>query len=118
MKRLSTALFIAFFVTCLAGHASTLRIVVAGDGRANSPPRPEDKNGLNDVMNREISRAVLREKATALLWTGDLVNLTNHDCDLFKQELLAWRDIYQPLYDHGVIVLPVRGNHEMACLES
>jgi hypothetical protein len=118
ISRILNTLSVALVVTCLTGCASTLRIVVAGDGRADSPPRPEDKNGLNDLMNHEIARAVLREKAKALLWTGDLVMLTNQDCALFKQELLAWRDIYQPLYDHGVAVLPARGNHEMACPDS
>lgn len=118
MRRILTALLPALAAIALTGCASTLRIVVAGDGRANSPPRPEDKNGLNDVMNHEMARAVLREKAQALLWTGDLVYLTNQDCAMFAQQLLGWRAIYQPLYDRGVAVLPARGNHEMACPDS
>jgi len=113
MKKLAVACCVAPFLLWLTGCASTVRIVVAGDGRATPQPRPVDVNGINDVINRELVRAVLREKAAALLWTGDLVEVTNRNAATFERELLAWRAIYQPLYDHGIKVLPARGNHEM-----
>ncbi|HWD19603.1 MAG TPA: metallophosphoesterase [Verrucomicrobiae bacterium] len=115
MNRVSPALFAAVLALWLTGCATPLRIIVAGDGRAESKPRPEDTNGLNMVINPEICRAVLREKAQALLWTGDLMNLTNRDAALFESELRTWRSVYQPLYDRGLAVLPTRGNHELAC---
>jgi len=99
-----------------------LRIVVAGDGRAEYPrasplpyksPRAEDEDGINKVITREIVQAVLNEKAKMLLWTGDLTNLTEGDSATFERQLLAWRDIVKPLYDHEIKVLPVRGNHEV-----
>ena len=63
MKTIFHALAAILVVSCLTGCASSLRIVVAGDGRADRNFRPEDKNGLNDTINREMARAVLREKA-------------------------------------------------------
>lgn len=98
-----------------------LRIVVAGDGRADYPPasspgkslRAEDEDGINKVITREMVQAVLDEKAKALLWTGDLTNVTEGDAATFERQLLAWRDIVKPLYDRGVAVLPARGNHEV-----
>jgi hypothetical protein len=113
VKKLAHTLLPWAAFVLLTGCASAVRIVVAGDGRATPQPRPIDVNGINDVINHELARAVLREKAKALLWTGDLVEVTNHDDSTFEKELLAWCRIYQPLYDHSVKVLPARGNHEM-----
>ena len=92
---------------CSTGYSETLRIVVAGDDRADN-----DHNGFNKVITQEISDAVLKEKAEMLLWTGDLVNALKGDSTTFESELTAWRDAMKSLYDHGVLVLPVRGNHE------
>jgi hypothetical protein len=100
-------------------HTGTIRIVVAGDGRAEYPSAPKDKKryeddeGINKKINTEIAQAVLSENAQMMLWTGDLVNVNDRDSGTFKKELLAWRNIMQPLYDRGVVVLPVRGNHEV-----
>jgi len=102
-------------LVCFTANASTLRVVVAGDGRAASEPRPGDKDGVNEPINRELAEAVLREKAQALLWTGDLVNVPDHSAETFEKRLLFWRKIYEPLYDQGVAVLPARGNHEVMC---
>ena len=118
MKRYRIFLITALVGLSGVGHTETLRVVFAGDGRADYLPRREDQNGLNSVINKEIANAVLKEKAQALFWTGDLVNLTDKNPATFEQELLAWRDIMQPLYDQGVAVLPVRGNHEVMCPEA
>lgn len=111
-----TAMFWLFsfgrwFVT--PANVDTVRIVIAGDGRADYKTRPEDEDGINKVIAREIAQAVLNEKAQMLLWTGDLVNVTDGSSITLERELLAWRDIMQPLYDQNVTVLPVRGNHEV-----
>jgi hypothetical protein len=98
---------------CSVTQAESLRIVVAGDGRADSRPRPEDRDGINVTITSEIARAVLKENAQVLLWTGDLVNCPRTDASRLEHQLRAWRTIMQPLYDHGVAVLPVRGNHEV-----
>jgi hypothetical protein len=115
---LGTVYYFAFFLAAFYTpcHSETLRIVVAGDDRADYPspdrtPRSEDKDGINQLVSKEIAQAVLVENAKILLWTGDLVNVT--ESGTFEKNLLAWRAIMQPLYDHGVVVLPVRGNHEV-----
>jgi len=103
---------LAFLAVVLMGFSATgrsenLRIVVAGDDRSDN-----HHNGFNKVIAQEIRDAVLKEKAQMLLWTGDLVNALKGDSTTFERELIAWRDAMQPLYNQGVIVLPVRGNHE------
>jgi hypothetical protein len=75
--------------------------------------RYDDADGINKTITEEIERAVLAEKAQMLLWTGDLSNVNSQDYGIFKKQLLAWRQIMEPLYQKGVIVLPTRGNHEV-----
>jgi len=101
---------------CLTGRCESLRIVISGDGRSQYPwseQRSEDEDGMNKTINREIQQAVLDEKAQVMLWTGDLVNVTDNEPGTLKRRLEAWRGVMQPLYDAGVVVLPVRGNHEV-----
>jgi hypothetical protein len=112
------------------GHAEPLRIIVAGDGRADYPdpndpkqlpsPRSEDKNGFNKIINSEIRDAVRNEKAEILVWTGDIVNVNysagpefDDKTRFFRNGLSAWRKLMQPLYQNRVKVLPTRGNHEV-----
>jgi len=115
---------------CLSAHAETLRILVAGDGRAQYPwieLRPEDKDGdgLNKKINPEICDAVIKEGATIMLWTGDIVNVNSEVAGASIQEktnylrsgLKRWRKIMKPLYENHVTVLPVRGNHEVEWYE-
>jgi hypothetical protein len=97
-------------------YPEALRIVVAGDGRADYPwnsPRVEDEEGINKTITSEIAEAVLKESAQILLWTGDFTNVPDNNPDTFRKQLRAWREIIQPLYDRRVTVLPVRGNHEV-----
>src|SRR5262245_50947557 len=104
----------------LTAYCDPIRIVVAGDGRAEYPwrgcQRDEDVNGINVKITTEIAQAVLDEKARMMLWTGDMANVNERDSnktEALKNKLTAWRDIMQRLYDNDVVVLPVRGNHEV-----
>lgn len=117
-------LIAAVLLTCpLLGQTEPLRILIAGDGRADYPdpldpkhvpsPRSEDKNGFNEIVNTEIRDAVRREKAEIFLWTGDISNVLKDDAKTLERQLRAWRDIMEPLYQAGVKVLPTRGNHEL-----
>lgn len=135
MQAKQSLIFLAAFSAslCLTVDGEPLRIVVAGDGRADFPDRanpcdssssssvrPEDKDGINEVINREICTAVQREHAQILLWTGDIVNVNDtagprpDDKDKFLEKgLNTWCHIMRPLYQSGVKVLPTRGNHEV-----
>jgi hypothetical protein len=120
-----TAIFWIASFGCWIGEplaVEPFRIIVAGDGRADYPPpspypfkspRTEDEDGINKVITQEIVQAVLDEKAKMLLWTGDLTNVSEGDPATFERQLVAWRNLVKPLYDRGVTVLPVRGNHEI-----
>jgi Calcineurin-like phosphoesterase len=101
---------------CLRVDGEPLRIVVAGDGRAEyrwNPRRPCDTQGINETVTRAISNAVLNENAAILLWTGDIVNVNDTNADTLKKGLEKWRGIMEQLYSKNVKVWPVRGNHEV-----
>src|SRR5262249_46633935 len=129
---------LSLFAVLLLGSLSTvcsqsLRIVVAGDGRADFPDRdnpchssgsssvrPEDKHGLNKVILREVCAAARREHAQILVWTGDIVNVNytagpnpEDKTKFLKNGLNEWCDIMRPLYQRRAKVLPTRGNHEV-----
>jgi hypothetical protein len=100
---------------CLTVDGEPLRIVVAGDGRADypwNPPRPSDNEGMNEVVTKAVAKAASDENAAILLWTGDVVNVNDTNADTLKNGLEKWRGIMEPLYSK-VKIWPVRGNHEV-----
>src|SRR5262249_60555570 len=73
---------------CFSVDVASLGIVVAGDGRADSPwnpPRCCDNEGVNETATKAISNAVSNENAAILLWTGDIVNVTDTKEDTLKR---------------------------------
>src|SRR6516162_2696407 len=101
---------------CFSVLGQPLRIVVAGDSRGDypwNPPRCCDNEGVNEIVTKAISNAVLNENAAILLWTGDIVNVNDTNEDTLKRGLEKWRGIIEPLYSKNVKVWPVRGNHEV-----
>ena len=101
---------------CLAGHAEPLRIVVAGDGRAEYPwrtPRPCDQDGINVTVVNAIGRAVANEHASVLLWTGDIANINDREDDTLGKRLENWRSMMKQTCGKEVKIWPVRGNHEV-----
>jgi len=114
--RLATLCALCMLATLCS--AQKWSFVVTGDGRADTKgKRPEDKNGVNVLITGEIAQATVAEKAKFLIWTGDLVGGAKEK-SAFETELLTWRGLMDPLYERGIGVYPVRGNHETHCKES
>src|SRR5262249_11377843 len=115
--RRSLIFFAGLFASlCFTANGEPLRIVVAGDGRAEyqwNLKRSCDQDGINQTVTRAIVGAVLDEKAAILLWTGDMANVDNAELGTFRKRLGIWRGIMEPLYANKTKVWPVRGNHEV-----
>ncbi len=111
LRRTLSALILSALIVSSA-PAEKLRFVVAGDGRADFKTRPEDFNGLNKTITTEIANAVVAEKASFLMWTGDLVKGYEKEPAEFEKQLMTWRGIMEPLYKNHIKVLACRGNHE------
>ncbi len=79
---------------------SVVRFVVFGDTVGGD-------QGVNTIILSELVQATLAEDADFVLVAGDLAD-GNHP----QPQLTHWRDIMQPLYNAGIGVYPVRGNHD------
>lgn len=98
---------IAIIIMILPGLASAqlVRFIVTSDTQGG------DGNGVNSAMLGEIAWAAIDEGVDFVLAAGDLVDGTPGQGS-FKSQLIHWRDIMQPVYDAGIGVYPIRGNHD------
>ena len=84
------------------------RFIVTGDSR-------DTENGFNEEVLPRLVEAILNEHHAyaidLVIFLGDMVYST---ADI-RSELLGWRDAMQPVYDAGIAVYAVRGNHELSC---
>ncbi len=79
--------------------ADSFKFVVVGDSR-------DGENGVNTEVWAHLVYAILAERAEFVLFTGDLTETGS------QSELEQWIEIAQPLYDAGIGVYPVRGDHD------
>ncbi|MCM0081635.1 metallophosphoesterase [Geomonas sp. Red32] len=90
------------------------RFVVLSDTRSD-PCAPGGESGVNGAVLGRIARAVASEKPELVLVPGDLVIGNAYKCApaaSFDTQLKNWRKVMSPVYEAGIPVLPVRGNHE------
>src|SRR5579862_4508584 len=90
------------------------RFVVTGDDRwnTNHPRAGLDENGVNVTAMKRLAKAIIDEKPTILLFNGDCVGGMKADEDEASQ-FTTFMQTMKPIYDAGVKVLVIRGNHEM-----
>ena len=81
------------------------RFVIVGDSRG-------DTNGVNVPILSEIADAIVASGAEFVLFPGDLVN-GGLDQTGMQSQLTTWRTTMQAVYDAGIAVYPVRGNHDL-----
>ncbi len=72
-----------------------------------------DEGCFNKPVTEKIAADILYEKADIVLVSGDLVNgwVWNHDME-YREEYDQWKTAMKPLYDAGIRIYPVRGNHD------
>ncbi len=99
-------IFALFAVLCLAGCAEQgWRFIVTGDSR-------DGDNGVNTVILGELADEIVDRQVDFVLITGDLVTGYNEQAAL-ESQLNTWLKTVQPVYDAGIGVYPVRGNHDV-----
>src|SRR4051794_36053945 len=98
-----------------------------GDGRMDvNSVRPGDNgaSGINEEALKELVQETLKQKPKFVLYTGDLVAgeyvrrgdgrpVANPSTSPLADQLTRWWELMKPLRDAGVVILPVRGNHEL-----
>jgi hypothetical protein len=59
-----------------------------------------------------LATEIVSQGVDLVVFPGDLVNGYNSQ-EALESQLLTWRDTMQPIYDAGIGVYPVRGNHDL-----
>lgn len=77
------------------------RFVITCDSRGS------DAYGINATIFAEMVNATIAEKAEVFMFPGDLV--TNGSQSNFQ----GWKNAAASLYNAGITVMPIRGNHEI-----
>jgi hypothetical protein len=66
----------------------------------------------NPTILPEIVQSVLGDNVQFILVCGDLVDgYSSLTTTPLQTQLMSWRDVMEPLYNHDIGVYPVRGNH-------
>jgi 3',5'-cyclic AMP phosphodiesterase CpdA len=79
--------------------------IVTGDSR-------DGENGVNTLILSELAAQIVKAKPDFVLISGDLVSGYNDQAAL-QSQLQTWRNTMKPVYDAGIGVYPVRGNHDV-----
>lgn len=108
--RLAAAIGVLFTAVAWA-PADSWKFIVTGDDRSGSR-RPEDHNGVNTMILGELANAFMAEKPKFVLFSGDLIAGPRTDAEM-ESQLRTWLETMKPVYDAGIKVYNIRGNHEM-----
>jgi len=98
--------------------ASTFTFAQSFKFAAMSDSRGSD-NGVNTPVLTALTNHMLENNPEIkfVVFAGDMVNGHKHDPDRTKRELLHWKEVMAPVYNHPNIVWPgiwpVVGNHEI-----
>jgi len=93
-------------LTAIAGEPSW-RFIVTGDSRGDN-----NSNSVNTAILGELAAEIVKKQVDFVLFSGDLV-YGNADQAEMERQLTRWRDTMQPVYDAGIGVYAVRGNHDL-----
>ncbi len=113
--RLTTLLALALLVVPLrmvqpaqaapSAQTTSFRFVVAGDSRGSN-------NGINATILSELVQATIKEGAKFILMPGDQVTGSSTASTLESQLINFRETVVVPLYNAGIGVYVVRGNHD------
>jgi len=127
MKRISIirshflilALAAVFFLLCgCGGDSGGIQVqpkwsfAVYCDTRGDNDPANLSKSGVNEAVVNSAAKDMVKEGAELVIVSGDLVNGWFYISTPYADQFATWRKVMAPVYDAGIKVYPVRGNHE------
>jgi len=112
MRKANTLNFVCVFfllaVFSLTGCAEVpWKFIVTGDSRSRG-----GDNGVNTAILSELAAEIVKRQVDFVLLTGDLVN-GYVDQTALENQLNTWRSTMRGVYDAGIGVYVVRGNHDV-----
>ena len=87
---------------CAPVSAETWKFVIAGDSRGSSSSLE-----VSPIV-ADMAPAIANDSPELVLYTGDLV----HGYPATQAAFQEWKAAMAPVYDAGILVYPVRGNHD------
>lgn len=113
LRSLIRLLVLSFIITAASTSttlADTWKFAVMADGKANS----WDDNGfgiaaktlgilVSDIKNQNVD---------FVIFPGDLVESNTSNPTIVNKQLDSWRSVMKPLYDAGIYIYAIRGNHD------
>jgi hypothetical protein len=100
-KTLVAGLLLAGATFCVFGQGQKLKFMVFGDSRGTSLA-----SQINTNILAELAGAAIQENPAFVLFAGDLVYAGN------LSAFQGWSNIMSPVYQAGIPVYPVMGNHD------
>jgi len=94
------------------------QFILLGDDRSDKKPQAMDSAAVNTAELSAIAKDVASLKPDFILFTGDLAFGYTDNTAWFRAGLEQWYAAMKPIFDVGIPVYPVRGNHDAACPDS
>ena len=82
------------------------------DTRGDNDATNLTKSGVNEAVVNSVAKDMVKEGAELVIFPGDLVNGWFNISTPYADQFATWRKAMAPVYDAGIKVYPVRGNHE------
>jgi hypothetical protein len=79
-----------------------------GDNDAGNPT----KSGVNEAVVNSVAKDMVKEGAELVIFPGDAVNGWYNISTPYANQFATWRKAMAPVYDAGIKIYPIRGNHE------
>jgi hypothetical protein len=109
MKKTVLILILFSLMVPLAGAWETWTFIITADSRSESHSQ---NVGVNVPILTEIVGEILAKNPDLFLFAGDLcVGGTTQP--ILEEEFLRWRQVMEPVYQAGIPVCNVRGNHDI-----
>lgn len=70
-------------------------------------------DGVNNEIVGELAAEIVAQGVDCVVFPGDMVFGDYSSSDPLRDQLTIWKALMQPVYDEGIHVLSVRGNHEV-----
>ena len=120
-KGLFAIFFLILLILCngcahnqeISGYSAPWKFAVVADTQGGNR-KQEIKSSINETVLKEIVHDITAERPDFVLIAGDLVSgwIQSGSKD-FKAQYAAWKTAMKPVYNAGIRVFPVRGNHDV-----
>jgi len=101
-----------FLPVAWAQNQSSWKYAVLCDTRGDSDPANLDKSGVNESVVNSVAKDIVKEGVELVIIPGDMVNGWYKIQTPYASQFATWRKAMAPVYDSGIKVYPIRGNHE------